>query len=203
MEHKLPKLPYDYAALEPHFDEATMRVHHTKHHQAYTDKFNAALQKHPQLIQKGAEEIIQTLSEVPEDVRQAVRNNGGGYINHTFFWESLTPENQEIPNELKIEIEKVFGGIDEFKEKFSEAALTLFGSGWAWLVINNGKLEIMQTHNQGSPLTEGKFPLLNLDVWEHAYYLKYQNKRPDFIKAFWNVVNWNKVSKRLMEVKNG
>jgi superoxide dismutase, Fe-Mn family len=201
VEFKLPKLPYDYAALEPHFDEGTMRVHHTKHHQAYTDNFNVALQKHPQFLQKEAEEIIQTLSEVPDDIRQAVRNNGGGYINHTFFWESLTPELQEVPGELKTEIEKTFRSLDDFKQKFSEAATTLFGSGWVWLVSNQGKLEIIQTRNQDSPLTEGKIPLLNLDVWEHSYYLKYQNRRPDYVRAFWNIVNWDKVSERFQNSK--
>jgi superoxide dismutase, Fe-Mn family len=201
MEFQLPKLPYDYGALEPHFDEETMRVHHTKHHQAYTDKFNAALKNHENLFQKEGEEIIQTLSEVPEEIRQAVRNNGGGYINHNFFWESLTPSQGEMPIELKSEIEKEFESMDNFKEKFTEAATTLFGSGWAWLVSNNGKLEIIQTHNQDSPLTKGKIPLLNLDVWEHSYYLKYKNKRPDYIHAFWNIVNWEKVNNRFLATK--
>lgn len=200
-EFQLPKLPYGYAELEPHFDEETMRVHHTKHHQAYTNKFNAALKNHQQLFQKTAEEIITTLNKVPEEIRQAVRNNGGGFINHTFFWESLTPKQQEINKELKLEIEDTFESIDDFKEKFTEAALTLFGSGWAWLVLNKGKLEIEKTSNQDSPLTEGKIPLLNLDVWEHSYYLKYKNMRPDYVRAFWNLVNWNKVSERFLENK--
>ena len=199
MEFQLPKLPYDYKELEPHFDEETMRIHHAKHHQAYTDKFNAALKNHEDLQQKEAEEIITNLNEVPEEIRQAVRNNGGGFINHNFFWESLTPEQQEIPEKLKAELEKEFGSIDEFKEKFSEAATTIFGSGWAWLILDNGKLKIEKTSNQDSPLTEGKIPLLNLDVWEHSYYLKYQNKRPEYIRAFWNVVNWKKVEERLDE----
>ena len=197
-EFQLPKLPYGYAELEPHFDEETMRIHHTLHHQAYTDKFNAALKGHPQLFQKEAEELIQTLPEIPEEIRQAVRNNGGGFINHTFFWESLTPKQQEIPKELKLEIEKEFESIDDFKEKFTEAASTIFGSGWAWLVLNNGKLEIEKTSNQDSPQTEGKIPLLNLDVWEHSYYLKYKNRRQDYIRAFWSVVNWNKVNERFL-----
>ena len=201
MEFQLPKLPYGYSELEPHFDEETMKVHHTKHHQAYTDKFNAARKGNTLFLEKTAEEIIATINEVPEEIRHAVRNNGGGYINHTFFWESLTPEQQEIPEELKKELENTFGSIDEFKEKFSEAALTLFGSGWAWLVLDNKKLEIIQTKNQDSPLTDGKVPLLNLDVWEHSYYLKYKNKRPDYIKSFWNVVNWNKIGERFLENK--
>jgi len=196
-EFKLPNLPYEYGALEPHIDEQTMKLHHQKHHQAYTDKFNAALQKHPQFFQMPAEEIIQTLSKVPEDIRPIVRNNGGGYVNHTFFWESMTPNKKEISKDLKKALEKSFGSIDKFKEAFTEAATTVFGSGWAWLVSNKGKLEIMKTSNQDSPLTEGKVPLLALDVWEHAYYLNYQNKRPDYIKAFWNIVNWEKVNERL------
>jgi len=200
-EFQLPKLPYDYAELEPHFDEETMRTHHQKHHQAYTDKFNAALKDHPLLFQKTAEEIITNINEIPEEIRTAVKNNGGGFINHNFFWESLSPEQQEVPEELKKLLEETFGSIDEFKEKFSEAALTQFGSGWAWLVLNNGNLEIVKTSNQDSPLTEGKIPLLNIDVWEHSYYLKYKNRRPDYIKAFWNVVNWEKVSKRFLENK--
>jgi superoxide dismutase, Fe-Mn family len=198
MEHKLPKLPYDYAALEPHFDEETMRIHHTKHHQAYTDKFNAAIKDNTLLAEKTAEEIIRTISEVPKEIRTAVQNNGGGFVNHSFFWESLTPEQKEIPKELKEALEETFGSIDEFKEKFSESALTLFGSGWVWLVLDGEELKVIQTKNQDSPLTEGKIPLLNLDVWEHSYYLKYQNRRPDYVKAFWNIVNWEKVTDRFL-----
>ena len=201
-EFQLPKLPYNYDELEPHFDEETMRIHHAKHHQAYTDKFNAALKDHQDLFQKTAEEIIQTLPEIPEEIRQAVRNNGGGFINHNFFWESLTPKQQEIPKELKEAIEKEFESIEDFKEKFSEAATTLFGSGGSWLVLTKDKkLEIIQTKNQDSPLTEGKIPLLNIDVWEHSYYLKYNNRRPDYIRAFWNIVNWEKVNERFLQNK--
>ncbi len=198
MRFELPKLPYGYAALEPHFDEATMRVHHQKHHQAYTDKFNKAIEGNTLLTDKTAEEIIRALSEVPKEIRAAVQNNGGGFINHSFFWESLTPEQQEIPKELKEDLETTFGSIDEFKEKFSEAALTLFGSGWVWLILDEGTLKVIQTKNQDSPLSEGKIPLLNLDVWEHSYYLKYQNRRPDYVKAFWNIVNWEKVTDRFL-----
>jgi superoxide dismutase, Fe-Mn family len=199
MAFQLPKLPYDHAALEPHFDEATMRVHHQKHHRAYTDKFNAAIEGNTLLADKTAEEIIRTLSEVPEEIRTAVRNNGGGFINHSFFWESLSPEKQEIPKEIEDKVKEDFGSRDEFKEKFSESATTLFSSGWTWLVLDGEELKIMQTKNQDSPLTEGKIPLLNLDVWEHSYYLKYQNRRPDYVKAFWNVVNWKKVNERFLE----
>jgi superoxide dismutase, Fe-Mn family len=195
MTFQLPKLKYDYGALEPYVDAKTMEIHHSKHHQTYTDKFNAALEKYPEFYKKKAEEIIVSLNKIPEDIRQAVRNHGGGYVNHCFFWEILAPaKGQKVSGNLAKAIDKKFGSFDEFKKKFSEAALNRFGSGWAWLVLNKEKeLEIMSTSNQDSPLSEGKIPLLTIDVWEHAYYLKYQNRRADFVEAFWNVVNWKKV----------
>jgi superoxide dismutase, Fe-Mn family len=195
MVFELPKLLYAYDALEPHIDKATMEIHHFKHHQAYTDKFNAALEKHPEFFAWKAEDVIAKLSSVPEEIRQMVKNHGGGYVNHSFFWKILG-KNKKLDGELKKSIEKNFGDVEEFKKKFEEAATGQFGSGWAWLVVDKkGKLEIIKTSNQDSPLTEGKTPILCLDVWEHAYYLKYQNKRADYVKAFWNVVNWEMVGK--------
>jgi superoxide dismutase, Fe-Mn family len=192
MTFELPKLPYEYNALEPHIDKATMEVHHDKHHQAYTDKFNTALEKHPKLFEKSAEEIIADLDAVSEDIRAAVRNHGGGYVNHALFWQILG-KNNELKGKLREVIEKEFNTVEEFMKQFEEAAMSQFGSGWAWLVVSNGKLEVMKTSNQDSPLSAGKTPVLCIDVWEHAYYLKYQNKRADYVKAFWNVVNWDKV----------
>lgn len=195
MVFELPKLPYAYDALEPYIDAKTMEIHHSKHHRAYTDKFNAALEKHPEFFEKEAEEIISDLGSVPEDIRQMVRNHGGGYVNHNFFWKILA-KSKKLDEKLKEAIEKEFDSIDEFKKKFEGAAVGQFGSGWAWLVVNkNGKLEIMKTSNQDSPLTLGMKPILVIDVWEHAYYLKYQNKRADYVSAFWNVVNWEKAGK--------
>jgi Fe-Mn family superoxide dismutase len=194
MTFALPELHYEYNALEPYIDEATMRIHHTKHHQAYTDKFNDALTKHPELFEQTAEEILTDLEKVPEAIRMAVRNNGGGYVNHALFW-NILGTGTALTGELKTAIEKDFGSVEEFKKQFEEAATTQFGSGWAWLVTDaSGQLSVVQTANQDTPLSEGLTPILCLDVWEHAYYLKYQNKRPDYIKAFWNVVNWNKVA---------
>jgi Fe-Mn family superoxide dismutase len=193
MTFRLPELGYSYNALEPYIDGETMKIHHTKHHQAYTDKFNAALEGHEDLQQKSAEEIIAGLGTVPESIRKAVRNNGGGYVNHKFFW-TLLKKDVPISGSIKDAIEKKFGSFDKFKEAFSQSAATLFGSGWAWLVASKGGLEIMQTHNQDSPLTGGKIPLLTIDVWEHAYYLKYRNRRPDYIEAFFNVINWDRVN---------
>ena len=189
----LPELPYSYDALEPHFDKQTMEIHHSKHHQAYTNNFNAALEKHPELFEKSAEEILANLNTVPNDIKTAVGNHGGGFLNHAFFWTIL---GKDVPFEGKIAdaITKTFGGFEGFKSAFTDAATKHFGSGWAWLAINNGKLEIIATVNQDTPISEGKTPLLCLDVWEHAYYLKYQNRRPDFIKAFFSVINWKKVN---------
>ena len=191
----LPDLPYEYNALEPHVDEQTMRIHHDKHHQGYVDKLNKAVEG-TEYANKAVEELLKDLNSLPENIRTAVQNNGGGHANHSLFWESMAPEQTEPVGELKEALEEAFGSVETFKEKFTEAAATRFGSGWAWLVETKGKLEIMSTANQDSPLSEGKTPLLCLDVWEHAYYLKYQTKRPDYINAFWNVVNWKAVEKR-------
>ncbi len=195
MTFLLPKLAYAYDSLEPWIDAQTMEIHHSKHHRAYTDKFNSALEKHPELFSKKADELIKDLDKVPEDIRAMVKNHGGGFVNHSLFWEIMTPdkEKRELNGKIKEEIEKKWGTFEKFREKFSNAAAMHFGSGWIWLVVNNGKLEIMSTANQDSPLSEGKIPILTLDVWEHAYYLKYQNKRADYISAWWNVVNWKKV----------
>ncbi len=193
MTFQLPQLQYEYNALEPYIDEKTMIVHHTKHHQAYTDKFNAALQKHPELFKKTPEDIIANVKSIPEDIQEAVRNNGGGYVNHALFWKILSVKST-ITEELKKIIEENFESFENFKELFENAATTQFGSGWAWLSVDKkGKLFITKTSNQDSPLTEGLTPILCLDVWEHAYYLKYQNKRGEYVKEFWNVVNWDVV----------
>jgi len=198
-KHTLPELGYTYNALEPFIDAKTMEIHHTKHHQAYTDKFNAALEKHEELFDKSAEELLTDLNAVPEDIRTAVKNNGGGYINHNFFWTILKINNGALPEGLLAEaINRDFGSYEEFKNKFSEAALNQFGSGWAWLVADkNNELSVINLANQDSPLSQGLTPLLNIDVWEHAYYLNYQNKRADYITAFWNIINWEQVAKNL------
>lgn len=197
MAYELPELPYAYDALEPHIDKETMNIHHTKHHNTYITNVNAALEGHEDLASKSVEELISDLNAVPESIRTAVRNNGGGHANHSLFWKLLSPNGGGNPTgTLGEAINSKFGSFDEFKEKFATAGKTRFGSGWAWLVLSNGELEITSTPNQDSPLSEGKTPLLGLDVWEHAYYLKYQNKRPDYINAFWNVVNWEEVSNR-------
>ncbi|MDQ0360647.1 superoxide dismutase [Breznakia pachnodae] len=196
MKFELGNLPYAYDALEPYIDEETMHIHHDKHHQTYVNNLNAAVEKHPELFEMGVEDILKDLNNVPEDIRMAVRNNGGGHANHTFFWNSMTGEKTELEGLLKTKIEEAFGSVDNFKEEFAAAATSRFGSGWAWLVKNGDKLEVVSTPNQDTPISEGKTPLLALDVWEHAYYLKYRNVRPDYIKAFWNVVNWDMVTKR-------
>jgi len=193
MTHTLDPLPYEYNALEPHIDEATMKIHHDKHHAAYIKKLNAALEKHKELQDKDVDELIKDLASIPEDIKTAVRNNGGGHANHRFFWQ-IMKKDVAISGAIKDAIDKDLGSFDEFKKQFSNAAATRFGSGWAWLVVSDGKLSVMSTANQDSPLTEGKTPVLGLDVWEHAYYLRYQNKRPDYIEAFFNVINWNKVN---------
>ncbi|PFF61210.1 superoxide dismutase [Mn] [Bacillus cereus] len=201
-KHELPNLPYAYDALEPHFDKETMNIHHTKHHNTYITNLNAALEGHAELADKSVEELVANLNEVPEGIRTAVRNNGGGHANHTFFWTILSPNGGGQPvGELATAIEAKFGSFDAFKEEFAKAGATRFGSGWAWLVVNNGELEVTSTPNQDSPLTEGKTPVIGLDVWEHAYYLNYQNRRPDYIGAFWNVVDWNTAEKRYQEAK--
>ncbi len=202
MAHELPQLPYPANALEPHIDEQTMNIHHGKHHNTYVTNLNAALEGHPDLQNKSVEELVSNLDAVPEEIRTAVRNNGGGHANHSLFWQILSPNGGGEPTgELADAINEAFGSFENFKEEFSKAAAGRFGSGWAWLVVDNGKLAVMSTPNQDTPLMEGKTPILGLDVWEHAYYLKYQNRRPDYIKAFWNVVNWDEVARRYNEAK--
>ncbi len=197
MAHEVPPLPYDYNALEPHIDEQTMRIHHDKHHAAYVNNLNAALEKHPELQQKRIDDLLRGINSVPEEIRTAVRNNGGGHANHTMFWEIMGPGKGGQPGgALGDAIKSSFGGFDAFKEQFTKAAVGRFGSGWAWLIDAGGKLAIESTANQDSPIMEGKKPIFGLDVWEHAYYLKYQNRRPDYIAAWWNVVNWDAVAKR-------
>ena len=198
MAHQLPSLPYAFDALEPHIDAQTMQIHHGKHHQAYINNLNAALEAHPDLQAKSVEDLIKDLNALPEAIRTAVRNNGGGHANHSLFWTLMAPNAGGTPTGKAADaINGAFGSFDSFKEQFGKAATTRFGSGWAWLVSSSGKLAIESTANQDSPIMEGKKPILGLDVWEHAYYLKYQNRRPDYIAAFWNVVNWAKVNERL------
>lgn len=202
MAYTLPPLPYAYNALEPHFDARTMEIHHTKHHQAYINNVNAALDKSP-LAEKSVEDLIRGLSAVPEAIQTAVRNNGGGHANHTLFWTILAPNGGGTPTgELAAAINAKFGSFDAFKEQFNKAATTRFGSGWAWLSVGgDGGLMVESTANQDSPLSLGHTPILGLDVWEHAYYLHYQNRRPDYIMAFWNVVNWPEVARRYAAAK--
>ena len=194
--YELPKLTYSYDSLEPHIDAQTMEIHYTKHHQGYVNKLNTALENHAELQDKPLEDLLWTLDSVPEEIRKAVRNNGGGHLNHSLFWKIMSPDGGGEPQgELAEAINKDLGGFNQFKEDFTNTATTVFGSGWAWLVKDgSGKLLVKSTSNQDSPVMEGLTPLLGLDVWEHAYYLKYQNKRPDYIGAFWNVVNWEEVS---------
>jgi Fe-Mn family superoxide dismutase len=197
MAHEVPPLPYDYNALEPHIDEQTMRIHHDKHHAAYVNNLNAALEKHPQLQGKSVEDLLKNINTVPEDIRTAVRNNGGGHHNHTLFWEWMGPGKGGAPSgALGEAVKSSFGSFDEFKKQMTDAGVKRFGSGWAWLLDVGGKLVVESSANQDSPLMEGKKILLGVDVWEHAYYLKYQNRRPDYLAAWWNVVNWDAVSKR-------
>ncbi len=197
MAHTLPALPYAFNALEPTIDEATMKLHHGKHHQAYIDKLNEALQKHPALAEKPLEALLAEISGVPEDIRPAVRNHGGGHANHSMFWSIMGPgKGGEPAGALGDEIKTAFGDFKTFKEKFQAAGVGRFGSGWVWLVWAGGKLAIESTGNQDSPLMEGKFPVMGNDVWEHAYYLKYQNKRADYLGAWWNVVDWDAAGKR-------
>ncbi len=198
MPFTLPALPYAYDALEPHIDARTMEIHHTKHHQAYVNNLNAALEKAPQLEGKSLDDLMKSINSVPEAVRTAVRNNGGGHWNHSQFWEWMGPKRGGEPSgRLGDAIKSSFGSFAKFKEQFAAAAAGRFGSGWAWLIDEGtGKLSITSTPNQDNPLMEGKKPLLGLDVWEHAYYLKYQNKRPDYLDAWWNVVNWSEVASR-------
>ncbi|MFN7978061.1 MAG: superoxide dismutase [Vicinamibacterales bacterium] len=198
MAHSLPALPYDHAALEPHIDTTTMQIHHGKHHQAYVTNLNAALDKHAGLQDKSLDDLLKNLASVPDDIRTAVRNNGGGHWNHAMFWQLMGPNAGGAPTgDVANGIDAAFGSFDAFKEKFAAAGMTRFGSGWAWLIDNGGKFEIMSTANQDNPLMEGKKAILGVDVWEHAYYLKYQNRRADYLAAFWHVVNWNAVAARL------
>lgn len=201
MTFTVPALPYEYDALEPYIDQKTMQLHHDKHHQTYVDKLNKALEGHPELADYSLTELLQTLEKLPADIKTAVRNNGGGHANHTLFWESLTPSFDTAPTgALLAKLETAFGSVAEFKKEFTAAAVGVFGSGWAWLVADaEGNLSILGLPNQDSPITSGKKPLLGLDVWEHAYYLKYQNRRPEYIAAFWHIVNWEKVAQRLTD----
>lgn len=202
MTYTLPDLPYAFDALEPYIDEETMHLHHDKHHNTYLTNLNAAIEKHPELGEKTIEELLSDMDAVPTDIKTAVRNNGGGHANHSFFWKIMAPNaGGEPTGAIKEAIDEAFGDFATFKEEFKKAAAGRFGSGWAWLVMENGKLAITSTANQDSPLMEGKTPILGLDVWEHAYYLKYKNVRPDYIEAFWNVVNWEEVNNQLSTAK--
>ena len=202
MTYTLPDLPYAFDALEPYIDEETMHLHHDKHHNTYVTNLNAAIEKHPELGEKTIEELLSDMDAVPTDIMTAVRNNGGGHANHSFFWKIMAPNaGGEPTGAIKEAIDEAFGDFATFKEEFKKAAAGRFGSGWAWLVMENGKLAITSTANQDSPLMEGKTPILGLDVWEHAYYLKYKNVRPDYIEAFWNVVNWEEVNNQLSTAK--
>ena len=200
MAYEVPDLPYDYNALEPHIDEETMRLHHDKHHQAYVDKVNAALEG-TEWADKPVEEVLRNLDRIPDDKRTAVRNNGGGHYNHTLFWEWMSPDGGGEPDGALAEaIQSAFGSFDDFKGQFKDAGVNQFGSGWAWLVSDGGSLAVVSTPNQDNPVSQGSSPLLGVDVWEHAYYLKYQNRRPDYIDAWWNTVDWGKVAERYSAV---
>ncbi|HEY1952485.1 MAG TPA: superoxide dismutase [Gemmatimonadaceae bacterium] len=200
MAFTLPPLPYDFAALEPHIDAKTMEIHHGKHHQTYVNNLNAAVEKAPELANKSLDDLIRNVNKAPEAVRTAVRNNGGGHWNHSMFWQLMAPKAGGEPGgNLGAAIKSAFGDFAKFREQFSAAGVGRFGSGWAWLVNNGGKLSITSTPNQDNPLMEGQTAILGLDVWEHAYYLKYQNRRPDYIQAWWNVVNWKEVEKRFAQ----
>jgi superoxide dismutase, Fe-Mn family len=196
MAYEVPPLPYDYAALEPHIDEQTMRLHHDKHHQAYVDKANGALDG-TEHEGKPIEEVVANLDALPDDIRGVVRNNGGGHLNHSLFWESMSPDGGGEPSgDLATAIDDAFGSFDAFKEQFEAAGVNQFGSGWAWLVVDGGAMKVTSSANQDNPVTNGQTPLLGNDVWEHAYYLKYNNRRPEYLKAWWNVVDWGKVAER-------
>jgi superoxide dismutase, Fe-Mn family len=202
MAYELPPLPYAFNALEPHIDALTMEIHHDRHHAAYVNNVNKALEGQDALAAKSIEDLLRGINDVPEGIRTAVRNNGGGHANHSLFWTTLSADGGGEPTgDLANDINSTFGSFAAFKEEFAKAATTRFGSGWAWLAMNNGKLEVFSTANQDSPYMDGKTPLLGLDVWEHAYYLKYQNKRPDYIGAFWNVVDWNAVAENYNAAK--
>ncbi len=202
MAHELPSLPYGYDALEPHIDEQTMRIHHDKHHAGYVRKLNAALENHPGLGDWSVEKLLAQITEVPEDIRTAVRNNGGGHANHSLFWPVMSPDGGGEPDgDLASAIDDAFGGFNAFKEQMTNAATGRFGSGWAWLTLDGTQLRVESTPNQDSPLMEGRTPILGVDVWEHAYYLKYQNRRADYVDAWWNVINWDEVARRYAEAR--
>ncbi len=201
MAFELPPLPYDYAALEPHIDEATMKLHHDKHHQTYVTNLNGAVEKHPELGKKSPEELVSDLNAVPEDVRTVVRNNGGGHVNHTMFWQIMGGKGGHPTGPIGDAIKIDFGDFEAFKKQFNETTAKQFGSGWGWLIVEGGKLKIVTTPNQDNPLSQGHYPILGNDVWEHAYYLKHQNKRPDYLAAWWNVVNWDEINKRFEKAK--
>lgn len=200
MTFELPKLPYEYDALEPHFDAQTMEIHHSKHHAGYVSKLNDALKKYPDLDYDCPVALLKDFNKLPDDIKTAVRNNGGGHANHSFFWETLSNDGGELHGKLKEAIEEKFGSYEKFKEEFSNAAATRFGSGWAWLVVNaDDELEIYSTANQDSPYMDDKKPILGLDVWEHAYYLKFQNRRPEYIEEYFNVIDWERAEKIFVE----
>ncbi len=203
MAHQLPQLPYDYDVLEPHIDERTMRIHHDKHHQGYVDKLNAALEGYEELQEKSVEQLLRDIAEVPEDIKQAVINHGGGHANHSLFWTVMSPDGGGEPTgEVADAIAGTFGDFAAFQEQFTDTALGRFGSGWGWLVVTSaGDLKVYSTANQDSPHMEGDMPILGVDVWEHAYYLNYQNKRAEYLKAWWNVVNWNEVNRRFIAAR--
>jgi Fe-Mn family superoxide dismutase len=195
---QLPALPYDFSALEPHIDAQTMQIHHGKHHAAYVNNLNAAIEKHPELAGKSAEDLIKHLSTVPEDIRAAVRNNGGGHVNHAMFWQIMGAHKGGAPTgHIAEAINGAFGSFDALKDQMNKGGAARFGSGWVWLVESGGKLSVESTANQDNPMSDGKRPIFGIDVWEHAYYLKYQNRRPDYLAAWWNVINWDEVNKRL------
>ena len=205
MAYELPPLPYDYSALEPYIDTQTMQLHHDKHHAAYVTNVNAALQNNSEFASLPIDELERRLNDVPENIRTAVRNNGGGHANHSMFWKIMTPNGGGEPTgELASAIQQAFGSFDAFKTALNDAGVKRFGSGWTWLVLDqSGKLQVMSTANQDSPLTEGLYPVMGNDVWEHAYYLKYQNRRPEYLNAWWNVVNWNEIARRYAEGRSG
>ncbi len=203
MPFEVPALPYDYAALEPTIDEATMKLHHDKHHQAYVTNLNGAIEKDPSLAKYSPEDLLENLDKLPEASRKVVQNNGGGHVNHTMFWEIMKPNGGGDPfGNLAMQINEDFGDFDTFKKQFNEAGAKQFGSGWAWLVWKDGKLAVISTANQDSPLSLGLYPIMGNDVWEHAYYLKYNNRRPDYLAAWWNVVNWEAISARFEKAQN-
>ncbi len=202
MAFEVPPLSYDYAGLEPYIDEATMKLHHDKHHQAYVTNLNGAIEKHPELASKSPEDLVKDLASIPEDIRKVVQNNGGGHVNHTMFWEIMKPGGGGEPfGEVGEQIKSDFGSFEDFKKLFNETTAKQFGAGWGWLVFEGAKLKIVTTANQDNPISQGLYPILGNDVWEHAYYLKYQNKRPDYLAAWWNTVNWDAVNTRFNKAK--